>query len=233
MANKKLTSPKKRHLSRFITHTPDKVYTVTNRKAKQKLAPTKAKKRKKNKYTHTGLLHRTVKPKIALVIIGLCLIVAFASVLFAGSLAQQARYEATKASLEDGLDAATKRKLYLLGDSSLYPQEITNLQSAPESLREYVLKDYRYMKSACIINGELITPFGYEITNVVYDAYARIEKTCGGSKPVIVKLFSDTWTVVHEGSAPIPCSTVNAFEIPRGVAATCITGTVTYTNPNP
>lgn len=124
-------------------------------------------------------------------------------------------------------------KKELIGNKGQLESEITNFQSAPDDLRDWVLRDYAVFKSKCIVNGEFIGPTTYEIANVVYDGYAKILMNCEGEDAQIVAKIGGRWVVVHSGQAAPNCNDVNSLAIPQGVAATCTDGKVLYPNPNP
>lgn len=126
-----------------------------------------------------------------------------------------------------------KQKQKLIGNKSQLQSEITNYQSLPDDLGQWVLRDYAVFKSKCIVNGQFIGPTTYIIDNVVYDKYAKIYMNCEGEDSQIVAKIGGRWSVVHSGNTAPNCQDVNSLDIPQGVAKTCTDGRILYPNPNP
>jgi hypothetical protein len=126
-----------------------------------------------------------------------------------------------------------KQKQQLIGNKSQLQSEITNYQSLPEDLGQWVLRDYAVFKSKCIVNGQYIGPTTYIIDNVVYDKYAKIYMNCEGEDAQIVAKIGGRWAVVHSGNTAPNCLDVNSLDLPQGVAKTCTDGRILYPNPNP
>lgn len=126
-----------------------------------------------------------------------------------------------------------KQKQQLIGTKEQLQAEITNYQSLPDDLGQWVLRDYAVFKSKCIVNGQFIGPTTYIIDNVVYDKYAKIYMNCEGEDSQIVAKIGGRWSVVHSGNTAPNCQDVNSLDIPQGVAKTCTDGRILYPNPNP
>lgn len=121
----------------------------------------------------------------------------------------------------------------IIGTKFQRRSEIVNYQSAPADLRSFVDTDYRAFKSACITDNKLTGAVRYEISNVEYDKFAVIKRTCnGGTDTVILEKF-DKWGVVFSGNIYPPCSLTNDLNVPQGASYYCMYDGVRYINPNP
>lgn len=121
----------------------------------------------------------------------------------------------------------------IIGTKTKRQSEITNYQSASAGLQSFMNADYRQFKASCIANGSLPSDVGYEVTNVIYDSFAVIKRTCNGTDTVILKKFDSGWAIVFSGNVLPACSLVNDFAIPQGASYHCEQNGVTYLNPNP
>jgi|GEM_PF-1122271 len=122
----------------------------------------------------------------------------------------------------------------VIGTKLQRQSEIKNYQSATPDLQKFVSSDYRTFKQQCIANGTLSDDVGYEVSSVIYDAYAVVKRTCnGGTDTAILKKFNDKWALVFSGNVYPPCSTLNDLNIPQGASYYCTQNDVPYINPNP
>jgi hypothetical protein len=221
--NKNVQSKK----SKFVrSKKPEQIFKVV---AKKPHIPTKRVKKKHKTYT----LRTKLSKKTTVLVIGAAVVCAFIVLSISGKQMLDA-LDATKrppGSLE--LSAQAAADLKLLGSKSNYPNEIINYQSAPVDLQEYALRDYTLHKANCIVNGQYVGTLRYEISNVVYDKFARISKDCNGVDSIILSKIGGRWTVIVAGNDLPTCKDVNAFDIPQGISYKCRDGFVTYTNPNP
>lgn len=208
---------------------PETIYRVMPKK----IGFTKKKKLKKKKSKQHLRLQTTLPTITVIIILGVALIVATIVFGMGAYLTKRSIYSANKATQYANFDSDTIRRLALIGSNANYPSEIGNFQSAPDDLRDFVLKDYKLLKTNCIVNGEFAGSVNYEIVNVVYDSFARIEKDCAGKDTLVLKKMSGIWTVIFSGNDLPECADVNAFAVPQGITYNCRVGTVTYTNPNP
>jgi hypothetical protein len=230
---KKISKKSKNHNRSSVIHTskakPEVVYTVKNKVR----IPKKISKRPKRHKSLKKYLNSKVSFRVASTLIILALVFAFSLLMWQGKKMIDAKNSAKNSMVETELSESTIKALNLIGNGDNYSNEIYNFNSAPESLKDFVIDDYRKTKAKCIVNGEFIGPVGYKIENVVNDNYAKILRICNGEEPLIVHYLSGKWVILHIGNGPVECSTVNDFSIPSGVLATCNTGIVQYTNPNP
>ncbi|MFO0882455.1 MAG: hypothetical protein U0491_03320 [Candidatus Saccharimonadales bacterium] len=135
----------------------------------------------------------------------------------------------------DGYVVAKKEAdlIKIIGTKLQRRSEIVNYQSAPNDLRAFADTDYRAFKTTCIKNGSLSNDVRYEISNVEYDKFAVIKRTCnGGTDTVILEKF-DKWGVVFSGNVYPPCSLTNDLDVPQGASYYCMYNGVRYINPNP
>lgn len=209
-----------------VSNKPEQVYKVV---AKKRIAPKKKVVKKHKKFT----FHSKLSKKTVLIVIGIALLVAFIVLSISGKQMLDALQETKRPAGSLELSSQAAADLKLLGSKSNYPNEIINFQSAPDDLQEYVLRDYTLHKANCIVNGQFVGTVRYEISNVVYDSFARISKDCNGADSVILSKIGGRWTVIVSGNDLPTCKDVNAFDIPQGISYKCRDGFVTYTNPNP
>lgn len=209
-----------------ISKKPEQVYKVVARKT---TAPKKKPIKKHKKYS----LHSKLSKRTIVIVIGIALLGAFTILSISGKQMLDALRETERPAGSLELSSQAAADLKLLGSKSQYPNEIINYQSAPEDLQQYVLRDYTLHKANCIVNGQFVGTLRYEITNVVYDKFARISKDCNGADTNILAKIGGSWTVIVAGNDLPTCKDVNAFDIPQGISYKCRDGFVTYTNPNP
>lgn len=228
--------PSKKQAVHVLRQKPQTVYTVQKKPTASK-APPKKKQQKQHRWLNAPFNKSTYLQKTgrgsAFVIIVVVLVVAATWVNAAarGFWHEQKRADRASSRLQE--DSSAWTMLRLVGSPSYYPKEIQNYSSAPADLQAFALKDYRKFKASCISNGKLITPLNYQISNVVYDSFARISKECGGTDMSIVVKMSNKWTVVFEGNDLPTCDSVNEYQIPQGISSQCVKNLVVYTNPNP
>lgn len=212
---------------------PEQVYKVV---PKRRFVTSKQTKKKHHKKTHTSF-HQFLTwpiPVVVLVILAVAIIGSiFLAVRYAYVTVRQTIDTTNTTIADNAYSKDTVQRLRLIGKTENYPAEIKNYQSAPQDLQPFILEDYRFLKTQCIVNGAFAGPLTYEIVNVVYDSFARIEKNCNGADTLLLKKMSGTWTVIYRGNDLPKCSDVNAFGIPQGISYKCRDGFVTYTNPNP
>lgn len=209
--------------------TPERIYKVKPKKQVVKPRP----KIKRRHHKHKQLLSMSL-PRVATIVI-----IVFVTTLASGVVFVRAyqAYNALRSANESASDALYSKemveKMRLIGDGTNYPNEIINYQSAPQDLQNFLVQDYKKLKTGCIINGQFAGTLQYTVVNVVYDSFARIEKNCNGADTLLLSKISGVWTVIYAGNDLPPCDAVNAFDIPRGLSSQCRDGLVTYTNPNP
>lgn len=208
---------------------PEAVYKVVKKPVISTKTGKKAPKRKKKRIT----LHTTVPRPVAIASLVLLVCIVIGGIMVATHRIDHMITDTRATTAQLGYSKDMIKKMSLMGNDANYPNEIINFQSAPADLQEFVLRDYKAHKSQCIVNGTFAGPLRYEIVNIVYDTYARIEKECAGTDTLIVKKMSGVWTAVFSGNDWLECDDVNAFDVPQGIAYYCREGTVTYTNPNP
>ena len=121
----------------------------------------------------------------------------------------------------------------IIGTRLQRQSEIQNYQSAPVDLQRFMTNDYRTFKQQCISNGTLAADVGYELSAVVYDAYAVIKRSCNGTDTLIAKKFESKWATVFSGNVLPPCALTNDLTIPQGVSFYCMQNEIRYVNPNP
>lgn len=121
----------------------------------------------------------------------------------------------------------------IIGTKTQRQNEIKNFQSAPIGLQKFIASDYRTFKQQCIANGKLSNDVGYEVSNVIYDSYAVVKRTCNGTSTAILKNFNGKWATAFSGNVNPPCTVTNDLDIPQGASYYCEQNGVIYINPNP
>lgn len=112
-------------------------------------------------------------------------------------------------------------------------QEIDFIEKTEADLRAYVLADYTELKQNCRANEQYVYIPRYRLERVVRGTFALVVKDCGGEQKAILAKSSTGWAEVYSGNSVPPCELVNQLHIPHGIADTCLTEGVLYSNPAP
>ena len=229
MVKKRSSNHKQSSTARRLANRPENVYKVVPKRSKKRAITPPI----KNQHMLTGLLRKKLHTNWLIIAV---LLTGFLAAIPVFRMAQSTVHMLDKADASSAtatFDQDTLQRLYLIGQEKDYPTEIGNFQSAPADLRDFIITDYKNLKTNCIVNGAFISAPRYLVANVVSDSFARIEKSCNGADTLLLKKMSGTWTVIYAGNDLPKCSEVNAFSIPQGISYKCRDGIVTYTNPNP
>jgi hypothetical protein len=217
---------------------PEMVYTALPRKAiKPKPAKKPQKKKVHKKHQPTKAEQRTqnrmVRRALGACISLILLIVAL--YILTGLFKLERIFDESIRTTEvlNSIDKDAAAKARIAGSNSALQAQIVNFQSAPQDLQSFITQDYRNFKNSCIVNGQISPDVGYEVVAVVYDSFAKVARTCGGTTTALLKRFESGWTEVFSGNVPPACSLVNDLAIPKGLAATCVEQGASYQNPNP
>lgn len=230
MAEKRSAKSGQSSTKRRLVTAPETVYKVVSKPSKR-IAPKHIV--RKNRPTLYSRLHGRFQtrwlvyiliPLVLLSVFGLYRIHIYTNITI---------LNANQSSENAMFDSDTLQRLRLIGQERDYPTEITNYQSTPADLRSFIISDYKQLKTNCIVNGAFADTPSYTVVNIVYDSFARVEKSCNGADTLILKKMSGVWTIIYAGNDLPKCSDVNAFDIPQGISYKCREGFVTYTNPNP
>jgi hypothetical protein len=138
-----------------------------------------------------------------------------------------------QADVINQIDEKAVKNARIAGSDGELQQQVVNFQSAPADLQKYVIADYRKFKNSCIVNDQISPDVGYQVVAVVYDSFAKVARTCGGTTSALIKKFDSGWVEVFNGNVPPTCSLVNDLAIPKGLSEICIEQGIQYTNPNP
>lgn len=130
-------------------------------------------------------------------------------------------------------DANDIKTASIVGTIKQLKSEIVGWSKGNGDLHQYMIRDYKQYKKACIVNGMLAGDVYYELVNMTYNSYALIKKGCNGTESYVLKKFKTGWAVIYSGNELISCKLVNDFDIPQSISYNCVNNGVVYVNPNP
>lgn len=213
------------------------VYTALPKRAPRPKPKKQPKKRVHAKRRVTKVEKRRQKRIITHAVVGLVGVLLFVAGLYiiTGIFKLERIFDESlrQADVINQIDEEAVKKARIAGSDGELQQQVVNFQSAPTDLQNYITTDYRKFKNSCIVNGQISPDVGYEVVAVVYDSFAKVSRTCGGTTTALVKKFDSGWVEVFSGNVAPACSLVNDLAIPKGLTEVCVEQGVQYTNPNP
>lgn len=234
MATKKNKKPSVKKVANKSNKKSPKIFKISKKSPEHIYSATrKVVAKPKNKTKNYKWLKTNYQTILAVVLAACCIIfLVFIIGLYFKHKQNNQYYAGLQSDSAQDLEQI-KAKERIIGTKEQLQSEIINFQSAPDDLKQYLIKDYANFKSKCIVNGKLIGPATYQIAAVVYDSYAKILMDCEGEDSQILAKVGGRWAVVHAGNAAPNCNDVNSLSIPMGIAPTCTDGRVLYPNANP